>query len=218
MERTLMNDLAKRLPEFPNVLARDRYFNSAVLVPFVSIDDTYYLLFQKRAENIRQGAEICFPGGMYDAEKDMSIKQTALRETFEEFGISEDKIRITGQMDTLVASVGATVDSFIAEVDIDYPGDICMNKDEVEKFFIIPIQFFKDNPPEHHRVRLEVQPFYTNSKGETVTLLPSKELGLPERYHQPWGGLQHRVLVYKTDEGIIWGITAEIILDLINRL
>ncbi len=218
MKNEMLKNLIHNLPDSPNLLGRERYFNSAVLVPFIEIENEYHLLFQKRAAAIRQGSEICFPGGMFDPGKDSDFRDTAIRETVEELGLDPDSIKIMGQMDTLVASAGATVDSFPAVLEIRYPEDLVLNRDEVEKTFTIPVSYFKDLPPETYKVRLEVQPCYTNRKGEEITLLPSKELGLPETYHKPWGGLHHRVLVYHSDEGVIWGITAEIIFDLINKL
>ncbi len=218
MDNTILERLIGKLPESPSLLARERYFNSAVLVPFVNIDNEYHMLFQKRAANIRQGSEICFPGGMFDSGKDRNYCDTAVRETTEEMGLHPDTIKVKGQMDTLVASAGVTVDSFLAVLDIKFPDDLVLNEDEVEKTFTLPVSYFREIQPEVYKVRLEVQPSYTNRKGDEVTLFPSKELGLPERYHKPWGGLHHRVLVYKTDEGIIWGITAEIIFDIINKL
>lgn len=211
MNDRMLEKIIQGLPTSPGILGRERFFNSAVLIPFVDIDGVCHLLFQKRAENIRQGSEICFPGGMFDAGKDRDLKDTAIRETFEEMGIAPDRIDIQGQMDTLVAAAGATVDSFPALVDIRYPEDIQCNKDEVEKTFLIPLQYFAENRPETYKVRVEIHPSYTNKKGETVTLLPAAELGLPDRYLKPWGGLQHRVLVYQTDEGPLWGLTAEIV-------
>jgi hypothetical protein len=34
----------------------------------------------------------------------------------------------------------------------------------------------------------------------------------------PWTQGKHRVLVYKTSEEVIWGITAELIFELANRM
>ena len=49
-------------------------------------------------------------------------------------------------------------------------------------------------------------------------LFPAQKLGLPEKYHQPWGGNKMRILVYNTEYDTIWGITAEIIHNLIQLL
>lgn len=218
MDTKKFKKLVDALPESPNILAKERYYNSAVLVPFIKKDDGLHLLFQKRSANIRQGSEICFPGGMFDKTSDKNYYETAVRETVEELGITPEKIDVKGRLDTLVASIGATVDSFVACLDINDLEELSINADEVEKVFMVPVQEFLDNPPDEYNVRLEVQPSYINKNGEKVTLLPSEELGLPEIYHKPWGGLNHRVLVYKTGFGIIWGITAEIIYEIVNKI
>lgn len=199
-------------------MARERYFNSSVLVPLVKLHGEYHFLFQKRAENIRQASEICFPGGKFDPKHDSNFEDTAIRETMEELGIKKDKIQIEGRFDTVVAAMGATVDSFLGTLKISNLNELDINKDEVEKVFTLPVSFFRNTEVEKYKVRLEVQPSYIDKKGNEIMLLPGRELGLPEIYHGPWGGTFHRVLVYKTDEGVIWGITAEIVYEMISKL
>lgn len=218
MNKDTIKRLINSLPESPNIMGKDRYFNSAVLVPVVTIDNELHLLFEKRADSIRQGSEICFPGGKFDPLTDSSLKETAIRETIEELGIHKDAINVLGQFDTLVASIGATVDSYLAEIEISNLDELNINGGEVEKVFTLPVSFFLENPVETYQVRLIVEPSYINKKGEEVVLLPGKQLGLPEIYHGPWGGTRHRVLVYKTDEGPLWGITAEIVNDLVEKI
>jgi hypothetical protein len=89
---------------------------------------------------------------------------------------------------------------------------------EVERIFLIPFEYFINNKPEVYFTRLELHPYITKEDGEKEELLPVKELGLPERYSLPWTRGKHRVLVYKTSEEVIWGITAELIFELSNRL
>ena len=205
------------LPEYPGIQGREKYFNSAVLVPFVFINNEYHLLFQKRASSISQGSEICFPGGKHDPNIDQSFKSTAIRETFEELGIKSKDIKVVGQLDTIVAPMGTTIESFIGLLDEEVLGEIKIDNREVEEFFTMPISHFKKVGVEKYFVRLEIQPSFTDESGKEVTLLPSKHLGLPDKYQKPWGGKKYRVLVYKTIRGPIWGITAEIIFELINK-
>ncbi len=82
--------------------------------------------------------------------------------------------------------------------------------------FTIPVACFEKQTALQYHVRVEMQPSYTNKKGETIVLLPGKKLGLPELYHHSWGGKKYRVFVYKTTKGVIWGITAELIHEIIN--
>lgn len=88
---------------------------------------------------------------------------------------------------------------------------------EVDEFFTMPISHFKKVGVEKYYVRLEIQPSFIDECGKEVTLFPSKDLGLPDKYQKPWGGKKYRVLVYKTDRGLIWGITAEILYELLDR-
>ncbi|MGO9953886.1 MAG: hypothetical protein ACLPN1_16960 [Dissulfurispiraceae bacterium] len=49
-------------------------------------------------------------------------------------------------------------------------------------------------------------------------LFPAVELRLSDRYATPWGMLRNTIYVYKVDQGVIWGITARFIIDVINKL
>ncbi len=218
MNHETLERLVAKLPDCPGILAREKFFNSAVLVPLVTCGDEFHLLFEKRAQGIRQGSEVCFPGGMHDPGTDANCIETAVRETVEELGIGKEKIEVIGRFDTLVASMGATVDPVLALVDIKDVSELSVNPEEVEDIFLIPVSHFVKHPAEDYKVRLIVEPFYTDKNGNEVTLFPAKDLGLPEIYHKPWGKAIHRILVYKTPKGIIWGITAEIVHDLIAKI
>src|ERR1035437_2226725 len=82
------------LPKIPGILRKKEYFNSAVLIPLVWYNEEYHFLFEKRGAKIRQGSEICFPGGEYDPSSDKSLLETAIRETMEELGIKKEKIKV----------------------------------------------------------------------------------------------------------------------------
>ena len=215
------NDLAKliiKLPAFPGILRKDEYLNSAVLIPLIIKDGEFNFLFEKRAAHIRQGGEICFPGGEYDPAKDKTYKETAIRETVEELGVDVSKISVIGIMDTLIGPTGVTVDSFIGTIDIPDISALNYDKNEVEKIFLLPVSFFAENEPEKYHVRLEINPTEIDKNGVKVETLPVKDLQLPVRYSKPWRGRKHSVLVYKTDKEIIWGITAALIFEVISIL
>ena len=195
------------------VLGKSKYFNSAVLIPLIFINNEYHLLFQKRAAEIRQGGEVCFPGGEYDPVKDKSFLDTAIRETVEEIGIKKENIEMIGEMDTLVAPMGVTVDPFVGIINLNNLDEIKIDKTEVEKIFILPISYFLKHEPSKYYVRLEVHTTKQNEKGEEIELFPVKKLKLPGRYSNPWQGREHRVLVYENKEETIWGITAELVYE-----
>ncbi|MDZ7724980.1 MAG: CoA pyrophosphatase [candidate division KSB1 bacterium] len=114
-----LKHLSQALPACPDVMAREKYYNSAVLVPFVFLENEYHFLFQRRTPHIRQGKEICFPGGRFEADLDSDARDTAIRETMEELGVGREKIKIMGRLDTLVAPMGAVIDPFVATLEID---------------------------------------------------------------------------------------------------
>ena len=219
MNRQDLESLASLLPKHPNILDKGRFFNAAVLIPLVEHSGEYHFLFQKRAEHIRQGGEICFPGGEHEPEADSSCKETALRETEEELGLSRERIRVIGRLDTFVSPRGITVDSFPAVLDINGLEELELDSSEVERVFLLPVSWFEQNRPQVYRLRLEIKPSYQDESGQEVTLLPVRELGLPSRYLGPWTGLEHKVFIYNTPEReVIWGITAELIQGVLSAL
>ena len=202
----------------PSIIGREKYLNSAVLIPIVVLNDTEYFLFQKRSQSVRQPGEVSFPGGHFDIDKDFNFQSTAVRETCEELGIDESKINVLGKLGTLVAPMGVIVETFIGELNIRSLDEIFIDKKEVDKIFIVPIEFFINNNPSQFITRLELHPSITNEDGVQENLLPVKDLGLPDRYALPWTRGKHRVLVYKDTEEIIWGITAELVFELSKKM
>lgn len=195
-----------------------KYINTAVLIPIVKINGKEHLLFQKRNSNIPQGDEICFPGGKIDKTKDKSIKAAIFREVCEELGIAKNKIKIKEKFGTLVALMGVTIDAYKGILNINDLNELKINLSEVQKVFCITVEWFKENPPEEYNVRIEVQPYYYDENGKKNELLPSKEIGLPDRYEKSWGRNKYPVFVYKSEYGIIWGITAELVREFIKSI
>lgn len=217
MKKDELEVLRRNLPVCPGINGKGEYYNSVVLVLLTLINDEYQIVFEKRCKDIRQGGEICLPGGMYDAEQDASLEMTALRETREELGVAAEEIEIVGRLDTVVALMGTTVDVFVGITRVK-PEEMRINPDEVERIFTLPVSYFQQNEPEKYQVMTKIHPSYIDVETQReVILLPSARLGLPKRYRKSWGGFRHKVLVYKTNEGIIWGITARIIFDLVSR-
>jgi len=217
MTKEILETIKSNLSPYSTLIGRDRFFNSAVLVPMVKLSDGYHILFQERAASIRQGTEYCFPGGKFDPEQDKDYQSTAIRETIEELGISKDQIIIEGNIGTLLSPMGVAIEAFLAILKISDLDELDINKKEVERVFTLPLKYLKNLPPENYHAKVHASSSYTDSNGKEVILLPVKELGLPDTYITPWGGKQHRILVYKTKEGIIWGITAEIIHEVLSK-
>ncbi|NNL20102.1 MAG: CoA pyrophosphatase [Ignavibacteriaceae bacterium] len=218
MNNLTVDNIAASLKTAPEILGKDKYFNSAVLIPLFEKENELHVLFEKRATTIRQGGEVSFPGGEFDPLADKNLAETAIRETTEELRIEKDKIIFLGRFGTLVAPMGVAVDAFTAYLEIDNIYAINFDKTEVEKIFSVPLNYFFNNRPDEYNVRLEVHPSVLDENGNPIELLPVGKLGLPEKYAKPWTKGKHRVLVYKNTEEVIWGITAEIIFEFINHL
>lgn len=68
--------------------------NAAVMMLFYpKAKETYLVLIVRNSYKGIHSAQIAFPGGKFEAE-DVDFKTTALRETEEEIGISQDKIEV----------------------------------------------------------------------------------------------------------------------------
>jgi 8-oxo-dGTP pyrophosphatase MutT (NUDIX family) len=211
--------LTANLPAIPAIHGKSEYFNAVVLVLLALIDGEYHFVLQKRGPDIRQPGEICFPGGAFDASQDRSLRDTAIRETAEELGIRADRLQIAGMLDTMVTPAGATVDAFVGVATIDSLDELVVSKSEVEEAFTVPVAYFEQHAPQQYYTTLRIEPSYvdTETQQEVVTF-PAKELGLPERYWKPWGGFRHPVYVYQLGSRVIWGITARLIAEVVQKL
>ncbi len=80
--------------------------DSAVLVPLFW-DDGLHAVFTKRRDDLRRHAgEISFPGGRRDPGE--TLRQTALREAWEEVGLPEEHVDVLGAL----APVGTFVTNY----------------------------------------------------------------------------------------------------------
>lgn len=189
------------------IIGSERGVNSSVLVLFCELNGEINILFEKRAKNISQGGEVSFPGGVKEKEDKVSL-ETALRETFEEIGIKKDRITKARKYGTLIIPTGVIVEvniGFIKDFSFE---ELKINKDEVEKVFLVPLEYFLKNKPIIKELMVKNIPYFVRD-GKKVKF-PAKEMGLPSMYFKPWGKAR-RVFLYPYKEEIIWGITGEIV-------
>jgi 8-oxo-dGTP pyrophosphatase MutT (NUDIX family) len=115
---------------------------AAVLVLFVNGNNGRSLLLTKRTEHLPNHAgQISFPGGKAE-QRDLSREMTALRETFEEVGIPQDKVEVLGRLPDYDIPSGYRVTPIVGwmERPITYHPD----EGEVESIIELPLEFLLD--------------------------------------------------------------------------
>ncbi len=215
----MKNELKKLLDKFPiepGILGNRNYFKSVVLIPFVTIENEYHILFEKRANHIRQSGEISFPGGGFDTGHDANYQETAIRETCEELGLKPEDIKIHKQFDTVVVPHGNMIFTFLGEISQEAFEKIQVNHKEVEYIFTVPLAFFQKNEPEIYQTRSQMFPFKIDENGNEQITFPAAELGVPQKYAKPWGNKLYPIYVYRLNGEIIWGITGQILFELMQ--
>lgn len=202
----MKNKILKLLSNTKNVIiGEEKYIIAAVLITMIVIEDEEYIVLEKRASQIRQGGEISFPGGKYDTS-DLTTETTAYRETYEELGVEKEKIEILGKFGSLITPRGMLLDIYVGYLNIEDVREIRFNVSEVEKLLFVPIKFFKENKPRIEKIETKSIPMFSPS-----------ELRLPRRYENSWSGYFRDVYFYNYQEEVIWGITAEIIYEFIQK-
>jgi 8-oxo-dGTP pyrophosphatase MutT (NUDIX family) len=118
---------------------------AAVLIPVVARAQPTVLLTQRAAHLSEHAGQIAFPGGKIDAT-DASPVDAALREAWEEVGLTRDFVEPIGYLDLYGTSFGFRILPTVARV---RPGfDLRINTDEVDDAFEVPLSFLM-NPLNH---------------------------------------------------------------------
>ncbi len=130
------------------IIARERPIRpAAVLIPVVDHPQPTVLLTQRSAHLNDHAGQISFPGGKIDAT-DASPLETALREAWEEIGLSREFVEPIGYLDLYGTSFGFRILPTVARV---RPGfELKINHSEVDDAFEVPLAFLMD--PANHQV------------------------------------------------------------------
>ncbi|NIA71646.1 CoA pyrophosphatase [Pelagibius litoralis] len=126
--------------------------DAAVLVPIIDYGDRLSVLLTRRSEELPDHpGQISFPGGRVDPG-DSDAEDAALREAEEEVGLTRDRVRLIGRLDTYVIRTGYCVIPVIGLV--APPLSLQPEAGEVDEIFEVPLTFFLDaaNRQTHSRV------------------------------------------------------------------
>lgn len=130
-----------------NKVGMEDFFNEfSVLLPVVEKCGNLYVLYELRARHMDvQPGEICFPGGKIELGE--SPQECALRETWEEIGIPEEKIKVVSQLDMMVNYSNVAMYAFLGVIEESALDELVLNPDEVEEVFLVPIEWLMENEP-----------------------------------------------------------------------
>jgi len=119
---------------------------AAVLVPIVQRERPTVLLTERSSKMSNHSGQVAFPGGRVDPG-DPNIAAAALREAWEEIGLSASYIEVLGSLPTYTTITSFVVTPVVALVQ---PGfELTLNPYEVADAFEVPLDFLMD--PAHHR-------------------------------------------------------------------
>ncbi len=126
----------------------DTILQSSVLILLFPEKGTLHTCLIRRPSTMRNhGGQLAFPGGRFEA-LDLSLGQTALRESFEEIGTEINQIELIGELTPLYVQVSNfTIHPFIGWC--DHVPTFRIDKQEVEELYIVPIIKFVQHASPH---------------------------------------------------------------------
>ena len=164
---------------------------SSVLIPLVERDGKLNILFEVRNSHIRQGGEVCFPGGRVEAGE--TPEEAAIRETCEELCIERENIRVFAPMFSTNRG-NLRIWSYLGVITAYFD---TWSAEEVERTFLVPVEEL-----------LEMEPLTAHGK-LVVSLEDTFPFDLiPGGRDYPFASSARTYYFYQTKGRVIWGLTA----------
>ncbi len=129
----------------------DKLHAASVLVPIVDRPPGPTVLFTQRTAHLKNhSGQISFPGGKAEAS-DGSPERTALRETWEEVGLPEERVELLGRLSDYHTRTGYRITPVVGIIQL--PFDLNPDANEVAEVFEVPLAFLLDarNHQRHSR-------------------------------------------------------------------
>ena len=175
----------------------------AVLCPLLERPDGLHLLFEVRAQGLRQGGEVCFPGGRMEPGE--SVSACALRETEEEISIPASAVTLLGTPDFICNQRGFLLYPVLGLISPEGFAAMEPSPAEVAEVFTAPLAFFRDTEPQLYEY--DLLPRVSDS-------FPYEAVGIPRSY--PWASGKVEIPVWHYGGHVVWGMTARLVRDLVS--
>lgn len=185
----------------PGLLGARRSY--AVLCPLAEGEDGLRLLFEVRAPQLRQGGEVCFPGGQMEAGE--GPEDCALRETEEELSIPRGEVTVLGTPDFICSQRGFLLRPVLGLVSPAGFAALRPAPAEVAEAFTVPLSFFRETDPDLRRYALIPQ---------VPEDFPYGPVGIPRDY--PWNRGEVEVPIWYYQGRAIWGMTARLVREIVR--
>jgi len=142
----LNSKLIKRLPDILGKISEKYNANAAVSIILKSTLEDYEILFVKRVNRISDpwSGQIAFPGGKRDP-KDRNLKDTVIREVFEETSIKLKEGSFLGVLKTISSKPKRTFKILPFIVFLEESPTIDLNKKELDRFFWVSFEKIESN-------------------------------------------------------------------------
>ncbi len=115
---------------------------AGVLVPILERTEGLSILLTQRATDLKHHAgQASFPGGRME-EHDVTVQDTALRETHEEVGIEPGMIDVIGYLRAMPTITGFAVTPVVGLVSAE--ARLVIDRTEVDYTFEVPLDFLLD--------------------------------------------------------------------------
>lgn len=114
---------------------------AAVLLPLIFRDEPHVLLTQRTDHLTRHAGQVAFPGGRADPA-DISLVETALRETEEETGIEPAFVTVAGFLDAYETGTGYAILPVVGVLSEGFA--LSPHEQEVAAIFEVPLAFLLD--------------------------------------------------------------------------
>ena len=183
----------------PGLLGAERSY--AVLVPLLETPPGPALLFETRAAGLRQGGEVCFPGGRMEPGE--RPEDCALRETEEELSIPRREVALLGRPDFICNQRGFLLQPVLGLVSPRGLAAMRPSPAEVAEAFTVPLAFFRETQPEIWRYDLVPR---------VPEAFPYGAVGIPRDY--AWSRGQVELPIWHHRGHVIWGMTARVVREI----